>query len=244
MNAPLPAMEEQESGRAIGRLAMLCDLSGALHLPEERTLVVADLHFEKGSARAGRGFLIPPYDTRDTLARLEAVIARLAPRRVIALGDSFHDRHGPSRLGTSEREALCGLQRGRDWVWITGNHDPALPSTLEGEVADAIEIAGVRFVHEPGVGAGPDADGNGAAVREIAGHLHPVAKIVARGGRTRRRCFAMSATRCILPAFGAYAGGLNVRNRAFAPLFPGGFMAHVIGAERVYAIDSTLLRDD
>jgi DNA ligase-associated metallophosphoesterase len=219
-----------ESAFSLGRLAAICDVSGALWLPDERTLLVADLHFEKGASRAARGFLLPPYDTRETLNRLAAVIARRDPVRVIALGDSFHDRNGPARLAdpalSAERRALGDLMRGRDWLWVTGNHDPALPESLGGSVADKAEIAGVRLLHEPSLEAG----------FEIAGHLHPAAKVTGRGGRLRARCFARDASRCIMPAFGAFTGGLNLRDPAFAPYFPEGATAHVIGRTRVYAV--------
>ncbi|TVR05903.1 MAG: ligase-associated DNA damage response endonuclease PdeM [Salinarimonadaceae bacterium] len=219
---------------SLGRLALVCDLSGVLCLPDEDALLVADLHFEKGSSRARRGFLLPPYDTRDTLSRLAAVIAAHDPRRVIAMGDSFHDPHAAQRLCAEDREALAGLMRGREWLWLTGNHDPDAPAGIGGDAAAEIEVAGVRLRHEPSTAPGP----------EIAGHLHPVAKVVGRGGRVRRRCFATSGERCVMPAFGAYAGGLNVRDPAFAPLFPDGLVARVIGRERVYGVGAGMLAGD
>jgi len=216
-----------ESAFSLGRLAAICDISGALWLPDERTLLVADLHFEKGASRAARGFLLPPYDTRETLSRLAGAITRYDPRRVVALGDSFHDRAGPARLASleTERAMLADLMRGRDWLWLTGNHDPALPDSLGGDVAARTELAGVRLVHEPSLERG----------QEIAGHLHPVAKLTGRAGRLRARCFARDAKRCIMPAFGAFTGGLNLRDPAFAPYFPEGATAHVIGRTRVFA---------
>ncbi|MGY6643887.1 MAG: ligase-associated DNA damage response endonuclease PdeM [Salinarimonas sp.] len=229
---------DSESAFTLGRLPAICDISGALWLPDERTLLVADLHFEKGASRAARGFLIPPYDTRETLSRLAAVIARRDPARVIALGDSFHDRHGPARLAdpalATERDMLTAMMRGRDWLWLTGNHDPDLPDSLGGDVAGETELAGVRLTHEPSLETG----------FEIAGHLHPAAKVTGRGGRLRARCFARDANRCIMPAFGAFAGGLNLRDTAFAPYFPEGATAHVIGRTRVYAVGWSRLTGD
>src|SRR5216110_651844 len=108
----------------LGAVTLVADCAGALYWPEESLLVVADLHLEKGSSFARRGRLLPPYDTTETLARLARVIARYAPRTVVALGDSFHDGDGPARLSPADRTALTALQRGRDWIWITGNHDP------------------------------------------------------------------------------------------------------------------------
>ncbi len=179
--------------------------SGALYWPDEDTLLVADLHFEKGATFArGRQFL-PPYDTRATLARLEAAIAWRNARRVIALGDSFHTRRAAERIAPSDREYLAALQRGRDWVWIVGNHDGFVPASVGGEVADEITLCGIRLRHEPSAGAG----------FEIVGHLHPVARIAGRAS-LRARCFAGDGSRLVMPAFGALAGGLNILDEAFA----------------------------
>src|ERR1700676_1327441 len=108
----------------IAGISLLADPSGALYWPEQGLLAVADLHLEKGSSYAARGQLLPPYDTAATLARLARLIAHYAPRCVVALGDNFHDGGGPARLSDEDRDNLRDLQRGRDWIWIAGNHDP------------------------------------------------------------------------------------------------------------------------
>jgi uncharacterized protein len=204
------------------------DLSGALFWAEQSLLVVSDLHFEKGSSFAARGVLLPPYDTTATLARLARLIDRYAPRLVIALGDSFHDGGGPSRMSDVSRAALTALQRGRDWIWITGNHDPEPADGIGGRFAGVLALGGLTFRHEPSPGA---YDG------EIAGHLHPLARVAKRGRAVSRRCFAADGLRLVMPAFGAYAGGLNVRDRAIASLFGvSGFTAHMLGDRRLYAI--------
>src|SRR5580698_7692902 len=107
---------------------LLLDAEGALWWAAERTLVFADLHFEKGSSFARRGQMLPPYDTRATLKRIEALVSRYAPARVVALGDSFHDRDAADRLDADERAMLRALGSRADWIWIAGNHDPAPPS--------------------------------------------------------------------------------------------------------------------
>jgi DNA ligase-associated metallophosphoesterase len=219
----------------LGRLALVPDLSGALWLPEERTLVVADLHLEKGSAYAARGVMLPPYDSTATIAALAAAIRRHQPARVIALGDSFPDRDAENRLGPQMRAALAALQQGRDWLWITGNHDPAISRAMGGESLDSLTLADVILRHEPSACE----DGY-----EIAGHLHPAAKVRMRGRAIRRRCFALSARRCVMPAMGAYAGGLNLRDAAFRPLFRAGLSAHLLGDGRLFRIDPRLLLPD
>jgi uncharacterized protein len=218
----------------LGDVACSLDLSGALYLRDEATLVVADLHLEKGSSFARRGSLLPPYDTRTTLLALGSVIGRYNPRRVVALGDSFHDVGGPDRLDGGDADALADLQAGRTWTWIVGNYDPALPTALGGEVIEELSISDLILRHEPQVGA----------AYELAGHLHPVGRVVRRGGGVRRRCFVSDGARCVMPAFGAYAGGLNVCDPVFQPLLPNGFTAHVIGGERLFAIGRSLLCGD
>jgi DNA ligase-associated metallophosphoesterase len=210
----------------IAGVALLADLSGALFWEEQSLLVVSDLHLEKGSSFAMRGVLLPPNDTAATLGRLAGVIARHDPRMVIALGDSFHDRTAHDRLSAPDRDAISGLQKRRDWIWISGNHDPALPSDLGGVVAHEVAIGPIAFRHEPTGAAG-----------EIAGHLHPKARVSTRGRSMERRCFACDGERAVMPAFGAYAGGLSIRDVAFAKIFQApGLMAHVLGDHRLHTI--------
>jgi len=210
--------------------------SGALWLEVERTLVVADLHFEKGSSYAARfGQMLPPYDTRETLDRLDREIAALTPARLIFLGDSFHDGQGEGRLAADDAERLRSLARGRDLVWAVGNHDEDGPRALPGEVVDEASILGLVLRHEPQAGLQPG---------EVAGHLHPAAKVSSGRSSVRRRCFVTDGSRLILPAFGAYTGGLNVLDRAFSGLFGGPVLAAALGKQKVHAIGPRSLRPD
>jgi DNA ligase-associated metallophosphoesterase len=216
---------------AVAGTGVVADCAGALYWPDESLLAVADLHLEKGSAFAARGVLLPPYDTAATLARLVLLVERYAPRLVIALGDSFHDGGGPARMSDSSRAALTALQRGRDWIWIAGNHDPDPAEGVGGRYAEAVAIGALTFRHQP---APSPCQG------EIAGHLHPVARIARRGRAVSRRCFASDGKRMVMPAFGAYAGGLNVRDRAIVALFGAlAFTAHMLSERRIYAVAAT-----
>jgi uncharacterized protein len=215
----------QDDTIVIAGVALLADPDGALYWPEHGLLAVADLHLEKGSSFAARGVLLPPYDTAATLARLARLIAHYAPRCVIALGDSFHDGGGPARLSDEDRDNLRGLQRGRDWIWVTGNHDPEPATGIGGAFIETLTVGGLNFRHLP----------SGAAA-EICGHLHPVARLRNRGRTISRRCFVADKTRMVMPAFGAFTGGLNVRDAAFADLFGTlAFIAHMLGEGRLYA---------
>jgi hypothetical protein len=209
------------------------DVSGALYLPADDTLVVADLHFEKGSAYAARGVHLPPYDTRSTLFRLKRVVEAYGPARVVALGDSFHDSGAGGRIDDDDADAVRALTQSCEWVWITGNHDPAPPQNLGGTIADSVDMATFILRHIPQ--AAP-------ATGEIAGHLHPVATVSSRGRRLRRRCFVSDGTRLVMPAFGAYTGGLSVTAEPFRALFESArFTAWMIGRDRVYPVTSRRL---
>jgi DNA ligase-associated metallophosphoesterase len=214
--------------------------SGALWLAELGVLAVGDLHLEKGSAYAARGQLLPPFDTPDTLERLEAEVAALSPRALVLLGDSFHDRRALSRLACADAGRIAELGRGRSLIWIVGNHDEEglgaafRAGLLPGELAAEVSLAGLTLRHEPSDG--------GAG--EVCGHLHPCAKVVRAGRSVRRRAFVTDGLRLILPAFGAYAGGLNVRDAAFEGLFSGSPLVGALGDRRVYALPFGALSGD
>lgn len=214
--------------------AGVCDPSGALFFAADSLLVVSDLHLEKGSSYARRGSMLPPYDTLATLARLEAAVARHRPSTVVSLGDSFHDGGGSGRLPAPFRERLLALMEGRSWYWVAGNHDPSAPEGLPGQWVDELALGALVFRHEPA---------QGAAVGEIAGHLHPGARIVRRGRSVRRACFASDGTRLVMPAFGSLTGTLNVLDSAFSGLFRrDALTAYMLGANRVYPIAGAMLK--
>ncbi len=219
----------------LGEAEVVCRPAGTLWAPAFGALVAADLHFEKGSAYAARGQMLPPFDTRETLSRLEAEVEALGPATLVFLGDSFHDAGAEARLALEDAARLRALAQGRTLVWITGNHDADGPRDLPGERLRSLQLGALRLTHEPRPGA---------ASGEIAGHLHPCARVRAPGGSVRRRCFVTDGERLVMPAFGALAGGLNVRHQAFRPLFSRRPLAAVLGRGRVHAVGWASLRDD
>lgn len=211
-------------------------MSGALYWPAESALLVADLHLEKGSHFAARGQMLPPYDTRDTLLRLAEVIDAYDADTIIALGDSFHDGEALSRMDAADRETLRIMQADREWIWITGNHDRDLAARMGGTVLPELRVEGLVFRHQPGPGG---------RTHEIAGHMHPAARLVMHGTAIRRPCFAGNGRRLILPAFGSFTGGLNVLDDAFLPYFgTDGMLVWMLGQEGLYPVPARLLRED
>ena len=221
---------------AICGTAFQAHVSGALYWPSEQALIVADLHLEKASAYAERGVMLPPYDSRDTLMRLAEVVDHYQARTVVALGDSFHDAAGADRLRQEDRETLTILQEDVEWIWITGNHDPEIASNVGGHVREQIRLGGVHLRHMPNPSA---------ATHEIAGHLHPAAKLALHGYTLRRPCFISNGLRLVLPAFGSFTGGLNILDAAFEPLFGNdGFAVWMMGQDGLYPVATRLLKDD
>lgn len=204
---------------------MMLDPGGALFWPKAGLLAVADLHLEKGSAAARRGQLVPPYDTALTLDRLARLVRRWSPRLIVALGDSFHDAAGSTRMMAGDAARLAALAASVPFVWVLGNHDPAPPVGVPGEAVDELVLDGITFRHH-GL---PDAAG------EVSGHFHPKASVETRAGRVTRPCFVSDGRRVILPPLGAYAGGLDVSHPAIAGLFPRGGRAFLLGADRLFS---------
>ncbi len=209
--------------------------AGALYWPDRETLIVSDLHFEKGSHFATKGVLLPPYDTRATLKRLQALVEAHRPKTVISLGDAFHDGEAEARMDGRDSEALKALVASARWVWILGNHDPDPPARFSGAVERSLRLGRLLFRHEPAPQPEPG---------EIAGHLHPVAKVRAETRLIRRRCFATDTERLVMPAFGAYAGGLNILDDAFDGLFRREVTAFILGGSGVYPFGAEALTPD
>jgi len=234
-----------EGADASGRLhfdfggeKLVLDMSGALYWPAQETLIVADLHLEKGSFYARRGQFLPPYDTRETLERLASVLERYDVRTLIALGDSLHDAAAHERLATEDLARLRELQKSRDWIWVSGNHDPVIDGCFGGMVTDVLALNGLVLRHEPSAKID--------ACNEIAGHLHPAAKLRRHGTSIRRRCFIGTPAQLILPAFGAYTGGLNILDPAFEWLLtePAAVSVWMLGHDGLYPVPVAMLCAD
>ena len=232
----LDAGEFREQPVSLCGKVFSADMSGALYWPAEKALIVADLHFEKGSSFAKGGQMLPPYDTRETLLRLAAVIDHYEPEAVICLGDSLHDVAAAERMNEDDLAALRMMQEGRDWLWVAGNHDPEIAARLGGYVTGDVMIEGLVLRHVPTPGH---------ATHEIAAHMHPAARLVMHGYSLRRPCFIGNGKRLVMPAFGAYCGGRNVLSAEFEPMFGSdGMSVWMLGQEGLYPVATRLLRED
>jgi len=204
---------------------LMLDPMGALVWPAAGLMAVSDLHLEKGTSYARKGMLLPPWDTHTTLDRLTLLLRRWQPRIVVALGDSFHDDGGAARLPQGELDRLNAMTRAHRFIWVLGNHDPTPPANVGGEWVETFDTAPLVFRHQA----------IAAAMGEIVGHHHPKALIPTRGTSVSRPCFVADGYRVMMPAFGTYTGGLDVRDPAIARLFPRGGRVFLLGKDRLYS---------
>ncbi len=179
--------------------------NNALYWPREGALLVADLHLEKGSWYAQTGQMLPPYDSRETLERLADAVKSTGARRVITLGDNFHDDAGTHRLDPYAAGMLESLIRALDWVWITGNHDEQMHRAFGATLTNEMELAGIILRHEAR---------QGETRPELSGHYHPKMRVRVRNRHIARPCGVIGRSqgrgdRMIAPAFGAYTGGMD-----------------------------------
>lgn len=192
--------------------------SGALHFPDNDALCVSDLHLGKSERIARRsGVMLPPYEVQDTLQKLESDIAVTNPGQVICLGDSFDDLDAAARLDDDMRLWLARLQAGKSWVWIEGNHDPG-PIDMGGTHRSEITLGTLTLRHIAS-----------AASAEVSGHYHPKHRVTGRS----RPAFLFDHARMIMPAYGAYTGGLASHSQDIRRLFTGQIMAIMTGHKAI-----------
>jgi uncharacterized protein len=240
MRAALKTVDQVTAGEALALpyagSEVLLDPAGVAYFVEDRILAVSDLHLEKGSSFARRRVYLPPYDTAATLARLAAMVAKYDPATIISLGDGFHDGEASARLGGDALETIGAIAATREMIWVTGNHDPLPPDGVPGQSVEMLALGRTVFRHIPDTSE----FGN-----EVCGHLHPCARIVGGGRSVRRPCFASDGIRLVMPSFGVFTGGLNVRDDAFVGLFEmSRFRAYMLGADRVFPVGARKLFRD
>lgn len=213
--------------------SLIPDVSGALFWPSRKTLIVADLHFEKGSRFASKGNLLPPYDTRATLTALESVVQTYQPKRIISLGDSIDDMMAAERIAADDVARIRHLTEMQEWIWVAGNHDPAPPDLWGGTTVEEMTDGAFIFRHQAVSGNAPG---------ELSGHFHPKARVSTRGRRLSARCFIEDGSRMILPSFGAYTGGLDVFDPAIASYFKKQARVWLLGKDKVHCFKKDMLK--
>lgn len=206
---------------------LILDASGVLYWPDKKLLIVSDLHLEKASFLSKFGSVLPQYDSRDTLERLEKAVGLYDPETVVCLGDSFHDTQGFLRLPERERTHLEHLVTSvNEWRWILGNHDSDLPQELPGIRQIDYRLENILLAH----------DLTAEPMPHIIGHFHPKAQLKIGGHRVSGRCFLVSGDRVIMPSFGSFTGGLDCRDKAINRLSATPFVCYLLYKKQLFEI--------
>lgn len=206
--------------------SFILEPSGLLLWPAQKIAIVSDLHLEKGSFFAAKGQLLPPHDSEQTLKKLYKALEFSGVQKVVFLGDSFHDNAGYARLNNKTRQVFEHILQTYQSIWIKGNHDDQFfPKNID--VYDELKIDQIMFRHE--------ADANSTDF-EISGHYHPKASVKLSGRKINKPCFVQSDQRVIMPAYGAYTGGLNIDDEVFLPFLSESYTIHLLGKNNIYSV--------
>ncbi|MDC8829889.1 ligase-associated DNA damage response endonuclease PdeM [Alteromonas gilva] len=194
----------------------LIDSRAALYWPEQDCLLVGDLHFEKGSYLSQYASPVPRYDSRATLEVLKTLLATYQPKRVICLGDSFHDQGAFERLIEDDVKQLQSLiDSVSEWLWVEGNHDPDIPAAIGGKV-----VPHLMLTTQTGVGITCQHIPDNRDEPKIVGHYHPKGRFIAPPRRFNGKCLVTTDKLMLMPALGQYTGGLRIDDEVLTALAP------------------------
>ena len=191
------------------------DKSGSIFLENLNTLIFSDLHLGKSLSFVNQGSLVPPFDLDETLFNLENIIKKYKPKRLISLGDSFHENKSIQNMKGKYINIINNLFHKIDITWVEGNHDSNIlfKNKLTGNFKKFHKLKNFRFVHSK-------SEINEVSIFEFSGHYHPKISLKFNGLNYSYKCFILTESFCILPSFGTYTGGLDIKSNALRKILP------------------------
>ena len=207
------------------------DKSGSIFLENLKTLIFSDLHLGKSLSFADHGNLIPPFDLDETLLNLKNIIERYKPKRLISLGDSFHENKSIQKMKRKYVYIINNLLRKVDITWIEGNHDSNLlfKDKIQGNFKNFYKLKNFKFVHSKSLI-------DELNLFEFSGHYHPKITLKFNGVNYSYKCFILTDNFCILPSFGTYTGGLDIKSNALQKILPINKQIIILGNNKIKEI--------
>ena len=182
--------------------------SASLFLKEYGVLVVSDLHLEKPFSFMDRSFCSLEEKTQDTLKSLEALAARFQPKKIIILGDLFHDEHSFDRISLDKMDRLYNFFKSYKIIWVDGHHrDGFSPPDIDMRMEYA--YLNLNFRH-----LATDKEDF-----EISGNYSPAVKIDNEGSSGILKCFVCDKTKFLMPSFNCNVDTMNIKDPVIQTLF-------------------------
>ena len=203
---------------------------GSMFWPQESCLIVGDLHLEKSTSYIDQGNFLPPYDTLDTLTKLSHTIKKKRIKKVIFLGDVFHDSNGYERLKLPEKSLFDKILN-ENTIWISGNHD----ANFKPKHVNSFTLYKLNKLTFSHISCSKNS-------MEISAHYHPKVTFKYLGTKISKPCFLIDKYKIILPAYGSYTGGLNISSNAFKNIFSNNFDVYALGNKKVFKVNSLSLK--
>ena len=196
---------------------------GVLFWLEKEIAIVSDLHLEKGSSYASSGQYIPPYDSEETLLKLLDILNNYRVKKVILLGDTFHDKDAFLRMTSKVRFLFEDFTKKYEVIFILGNHENKIK--IEGiKFHQEYIVDDIHFLHEA----------IQKNINQISGHFHPVASIKVSSKKITSKCLIHSNNHIILPSFGEFTGGLNINDPVLKPFISGDYNIYFLTKKSIY----------
>ena len=207
------------------------DKSGSIFLENLNTLIFSDLHLGKGLSFANLGNLIPPFDLDETLLNLKNIIEKYNPKRLISLGDSFHENKSIQKMERKYVNIINNLFHKINITWIEGNHDSNLlfKEKIQGNFKNFYKLKNFKFVHSK-------SEIDELNIFEFSGHYHPKITLKFNGLNYSYKCFILTDSFCILPSFGTYTGGLDIKSSALKKILPINKQIIILGNNKIKEI--------
>ncbi len=203
---------------------------GSMLWPKESCLIVGDLHLEKSTSYIDQGNYLPPFDSLDTLSKLSNSMKKNNIKKIIFLGDVFHDSNGYKRLKLKEQRLFDTIIN-VNTIWISGNHDAKfLPKNINSY--NLYKLNEFTFSH---ISCSKN-------IKEISAHYHPKVTFKYMGNKISKPCFLIDNNKIILPAYGSYTGGLNISSNIFKNILFQKFDIYALGNKKVIKLNSSKLR--
>ena len=201
--------------------------NGELYWQNKKTLIISDLHFEKGSFFSETRQFIPPFDTIETLRQLSKFIDDHPVEMIIFLGDLVHDKFAFQRMALEAKELFFEILKNINCTLTVGNHDDtSFLKDIGLNLTENIMIDDICFSHHPRIDK----------KFSVFGHYHPKVRLKINSRGIWTPCFIANKEKLLMPSYGYFTGGLSIKSLEIQKLFEPEYEIYPLTKEKVYKL--------